>query len=220
MISSRGLKPARLISDHSLVHVTISLNDVDKGPGSFRANPLIETNAEYASLIRINITALLAEISGVSNTEKMQAKFNTLRRETLLKKDKNLMSEDERLQLAILLSDDSAESNLCSNLTIEKDSALCYLLSKLGVLTRTFQKQKKITTNNQITHLQNKLDRLLMDYASEEEISACQTQLTILTSSDAQVEVEKHSAFRLVKDERASKEMISIERNVSGYQYF
>ena len=102
MISSRGQKPARLITDHSLVQVSISLNEVDKGPGSFRANPLIETNAEYASLVRINITALLAEISGVSSTQKMQAKFNTLRRETLLKKDKNLMTDDERLQLAIL----------------------------------------------------------------------------------------------------------------------
>ena len=74
MISSRGQKPARLITDHSLVQVTISLNEVDKGPGSFRANPLIETNTEYASLVRINITALLAEISEVSSTQKMQAK--------------------------------------------------------------------------------------------------------------------------------------------------
>ena len=82
MIDSRGQKTARLISDHLLVHVNISLNEIDKGPGSFRANPLIETNSEYASLVRINITALLAEISGVSSTEKMQAKFNTLRRES------------------------------------------------------------------------------------------------------------------------------------------
>ena len=55
MISSRGQKPARLITDHSLVQVTFSLQKIDKGPGSFRANPLIETNAEYASLVRINI---------------------------------------------------------------------------------------------------------------------------------------------------------------------
>ena len=45
----------------------------------------------------------------------------------------------------------------------------------------------------------------------------CQTELNIATSSGTQVEIEKHGAFRLLKDERASKELINLERSTSGY---
>ena len=91
------------------------------------------------------------------------------------------------------------------------------MLHKLGNFTKIYQREKKSANNEVISHLQNKLGRLRSEEAPEEEIIKCQTELNIATSSGTQVEIEKHGAFRLLKDERASKELINLERSASGY---
>ena len=189
--------------------------EADKGPGSFRANPLIETDENYAAQIRVKITGLLADMSNASSSTKMQAKYNALRKEQLLKKPKDEISNEEQLELALLMSDFSTEEDLSKDLFISHEGALAFVLHKLGNFTKIYQREKKSANNEVISHLQNKLDRLRSEEAPKEEIIKCQTELNIATSSGTQVEIEKHGAFRLLKDERASKELINLERSTS-----
>ena len=209
--------PIGKLSDHHILEVTIHLMEADKGPGSFRANPLIETDENYAAQIRVKITGLLADMSNASSSTKMQAKYNALRKEQLLKKPKDEISNEEQLELALLMSDFSTEEDLSKDLVISHEGALAFVLHKLGNFTKIYQREKKSANNEVISHLQNKLDRLRSEEAPKEEIIKCQTELNIATSSGTQVEIEKHGAFRLLKDERASKELINLERSTSGY---
>ena len=222
------------LTDHSATVIKLDITKYPKGPGVFRAHPLIEHNKTYASLIRNTIRAAILDniidkdqaihdnIQILKTKCSLQEELHTI---TQLQKEHNWETKDRQIELTTKIIE-------LAQLEIHQDLLLKnYQLSTSysGILTQivshiqqeTIHFQKLLFSERKAT--KRKLNRLMNKYCNDENPTSqtaffqARSELRELEEEELVEQAQKLAAFHLINDELPSKAFMNIESKKVGY---
>ena len=206
------------ITDHSSVLASFQMEEIEKGPGSFRAMPGIQLIPAYDAQVRNEINTVLIELSDLSAEEKseeLQSNLRILQLSAL--GNPHDLNPEQMEELALLLSKQRTKEELLhQELAIDKDNALDYLIKILGNKTKLFQKDLKIEQNDALKERERDL-KWARDHCTPAEIAEKEDAYNDTLEQICNREALAMNTFRLLHDEKPSRAMINLEKKISGY---
>ena len=206
------------ISDHSTVLATFQMEEIERGPGSFRAMPGIQYIPAYDAQVRNEINTILLDLSDLPEEEKKAEKLINCQILQLSAKGSPFdLSMEQQEELALLLSNQKTKGELLHhNLEIDKDNTLDYLIKVIANKTKLFQKNFKIEQNDDLREKEKEL-KWARDYCTPSEILEKENAYNDTLDQICNREALAMSTFRLLHDEKPSRAMINLEKKLTGY---
>ena len=206
------------ISDHSTVLATFQMEEIERGPGSFRAMPGIQFIPAYDAQVRNEINTILLDLSDLPEEEKKAEKLINCKILQLSAKSSPFdLSMEQQEELALLLSNQKTKGELLHhNLEIDKDNTLDYLIKVIANKTKLFQKNFKIEQNDDLMEREREL-KWARDHCTPQEILEKENAYNDTLEQICNREALAMNTFRLLHDEKPSRAMINLEKKLSGY---
>ena len=203
------------ISDHSTVLATFQMEEIERGPGSFRAMPGIQYIPAYDAQVRNEINTILLDLSDLPEEEKKAEKLINCQILQLSAKGSPFdLSMEQQEELALLLSNQKTKGELLHhNLEIDKDNTLDYLIKVIANKTKLFQKNFKIEQNDDLREKEKEL-KWARDYCTPSEILEKENAYNDTLDQICNREALAMSTFRLLHDEKPSRAMINLENKL------
>ena len=144
--------PTHAFSDHSGVRVTITIEKLKEGPGTFRALPYIEEDLNYAASTRHLITQEVLDQSNMRRADKIsETELNNLIFQLTLKMNNNEATEKEHEELALKISVQKTKAEIIElGSCLPNHKVLDYVIQQIG---RATKKERKKLSNNKVTEL-------------------------------------------------------------------
>ena len=222
------------LTDHSATVIKVDITKYPKGPGVFRAHPLIEQNKTYASLISNTIRAAILDniedkdqtihdnIQILKTKCSLQEELHTI---VQLQKNHKWETRDRQTELTTKIVELSLQE--VQQETLLKDYKLSTSYS--GILTQiishiqqeTIHFQKLLFSERKAT--KRKLNTLMNKYCNDENPSSqrafyqARGELRGMEEEELIEQAQKLAAFHLLNDELPSKAFINIESKKVGY---
>ena len=206
-------------TDHSTISLEIDITNSQNGKGIFRCPANIQNDTDYQILIKNSIKKSI--FSCLETTPKIQvqdALFDT--RIKLYEEYKSLhtkipnwntqvRSNTLEYTINLLLSNEPTNEELLQNkLSISKPALLEYVLLQMKTDTIAYMKTNKQAHNNLETELKDKLQNLISDDISNEnleQITATQAALKELETKKIYDILSTKKNYLLLEDERPTK---------------
>ena len=198
-------------SDHSIIVAHLIVNISPTGIGIFRAQPLLEKNKLYQFKVKETILDVLTSMSQAECQDKLIQRFYGNRIHTL--ECKAFLSREEAVHLNEIKQLFCVDFLLESKQTMSYGTILEYILMKLMNLTKAFQKKFNKVQKNVITSLQDEIEN---PSNSSEQVSCLKFKLEVEIHKSTLKDAVKLNSHHLIKDERLSKEVMSIEKKIMG----
>ena len=203
-------------SDHSIVVVNLLIKTSYKGPGIFRAQPLLQNNPIYKFKIKEEILNIYTSISTSDPQNILLQRFYGHRLHSLNSKQSPLTGSEIQTQREILQLYNPG-SLLEEKPSISYANTLEFVLMKLKLVTKSFQSKYNKIEKNIITTVQDKIEELSMDPTKNLELlSRYRQQLDILLHNSLLKDAAKLNGFRYLKDERLSREVMNVEKKIAS----
>ena len=203
------------ISDHSTVLASFQMEEIMKGPGSFRAMPGIQYIPAYDAQVRNEINTILLDLSDLPEDVKAEEKLKNNQILQLSAKGNPFeLSLEQQEELALLLSNQRTKEELLHHkLEIDKDNTLDYLIKVLANKTKLFQKNFKIEQNDALREREKDL-KWARDHCTPSVILEKENAYNDTLEQICDREALAMNTFRLLHDEKPSRAMINLEKNL------
>jgi hypothetical protein len=149
------------ISDHHGCQATIILDKSPTGPGTFRAAPHIEADFGYQQSVKYLIQDEMISLSNITKKEKDEARkqnfeiFEISKDQNLTKEGRSLILAEKKSQMI------SKETLLRAGLSISTNTALDFVVFKVGCATKLYQRNLKSLEKDCLEDIQEKMESLL-----------------------------------------------------------
>ena len=206
------------ITDHSSVLASFQMEEIEKGPGSFRAMPGIQYIPAYDAQVRNEINTILIELSNLPAEEKLEELQRNMQILQLSAKGNPLdLNTEQQEELAFLLSNQRTKEELLhQELDIDKDNTLDFVIKILGNKTKLFQKDLKIEQNDALKERERDL-KWARDHCTPTVILEKENAYNDTLEQICDREALAMNTFRLLHDEKPSRAMINLEKKFTGY---
>ena len=222
------------LTDHSATVIKIDITKYPKGPGVFRAHPLIEQDPTYSALIRNTIRANILE--SVTNKDQaihdniimlktkcnLQEELHSIRK---LQKDHNWQTNErqqELLENIVKISRNELPLDTILDkyqLTASYCGTLTHIISQIQM--ETIHNQKQLFSTRKAT--KKKLNEIINKECNENNPSSkksffkAREELRKLEETELLEQAQKLAAFKLLNDELPTKAFINLESKKMGY---
>ena len=203
-------------SDHCILVVNLLIKSSYKGPGIFRAQPLLQNNPIYKFKIKEEILNIYTSISSSDPQTILLQRFWGHRLNHLISKQSPLTGSEIQTKRD-LLELYNPGSLLQETPTMSYANTLEFVLMKLKLATKSFQSRYNKIEKNVITSIQDKIEELSRNPSSNLELlSKYRLQLDVVLHNSLLKDAAKLNGFRYLKDERLSREVMNIEKRIAS----
>ena len=204
LFNCRILQTTRKVSDHAAVECTLVLDISESGPGTFRARPGIQKDPRYQACIRHLLQQELLDLSTLD--EEQKAAEHNINDEHFNRPAAPYPEQDNRI---------SKDEIVGRGLAIKTSSALDYVIHKAGRLTKRLQNMRTKNYEERVNEITNALSEIELE--NQEQRIVLEAQLNDVLDDQYEEQTEFLDNLKLNADEKASKQMLAMEKNTGGY---
>ena len=205
------------ISDHSPCYAELQFEQLQEGPGTFRCAYGMNKIPEYNLMTKHIIHETVTDISNLNMFSKaLEHANNKIIYKLSISLNNETITPEQRMILGISLSLQKTKGELLDLGTeIESENTLDYVIKKVGLATRVFQKDFKKLKTDAVDRVNAEI-RYAEENGDPDRLAELDGVLNELMNTICSEEAERMSTFRLLHDERPSKAMIELEKSMTG----
>ena len=203
------------LSDHNGIKTTIRVEELEDGPGTFRATPFIEADPAYAASTRHLINQELIELSDMERKDKFrETRLNNDIFQLTMRMNQNISTMEEQETLAIKISIQKTKREiLMGDTSIPKQKCLDYIIHKVGRATKAYQNESKLQKDTRLVDLTEELGNARdHEDPNDDEIREIEEQINNLLEDICDTEKAKMKTYRMLYDEKPTRQMLSLEK--------
>ena len=214
------------ITDHSAVSCSLIFDEVETGPGIFRAMTSVHRLEQYQDMINFTIKHNMISNCLMSSPQKESelAKIDKSKRLKILTDEmkkyfkEHVDTNIEQPYAECLSLEPSMETIMDYGMDTSYSGTFEHLCNNIRHRTKTFQNNLKSELNSQFLKLNNELNALKRGNLAEHNvIREKEKEVEQLHDKLLTIELEKFQSWNLLNDEKPSSSFLKLENRRKGY---